>query len=37
MIAVDHLFTHRWQLAQTEEPSRLFDPQTSGKGVFLME
>jgi threonine dehydrogenase-like Zn-dependent dehydrogenase len=36
-IAVDNLFTHRWQLAQAEEAYRLFDRQTSGKGVFLME
>jgi threonine dehydrogenase-like Zn-dependent dehydrogenase len=35
-IAVDRLFTHRWQLAQAEEAYRLFDRQTSGKGVFLM-
>src|SRR5215468_695588 len=35
-IAVDHLFTHRWQLAQAEEAYRLFDLQTSGKGVFVM-
>jgi threonine dehydrogenase-like Zn-dependent dehydrogenase len=35
-IAVDRLFTHRWQLAQAEEAYRLFDTQTSGKGVFLM-
>ena len=36
-IDVDHLFTHRWQLAQADEAYRLFDRQTSGKGVFLME
>jgi threonine dehydrogenase-like Zn-dependent dehydrogenase len=36
-VAVDRLFTHRWQLAQAEEAYRLFDRQTSGKGVFLME
>jgi threonine dehydrogenase-like Zn-dependent dehydrogenase len=35
-VPVDHLFTHRWQLAQAEEAYRLFDQQTSGKGVFLM-
>jgi threonine dehydrogenase-like Zn-dependent dehydrogenase len=35
-VAVEHLFTHRWQLAQAEEAYRLFDRQTSGKGVFLM-
>jgi threonine dehydrogenase-like Zn-dependent dehydrogenase len=30
------LFTHRWKLDQAEEAYRLFDQQTSGKGVFLM-
>jgi threonine dehydrogenase-like Zn-dependent dehydrogenase len=35
-IAVDHLFTHRWQLAQAEEAYRLFDRQSGGKGVFVM-
>jgi threonine dehydrogenase-like Zn-dependent dehydrogenase len=35
-IAVDHLFTHRWKLDQAEEAYRLFDKQTTGKGVFLM-
>jgi threonine dehydrogenase-like Zn-dependent dehydrogenase len=35
-IAVDRLFTHRWNLAQAEEAYRLFDRQTTGKGVFLM-
>jgi threonine dehydrogenase-like Zn-dependent dehydrogenase len=35
-IAVDHLFTHRWQLTQAEEAYRLFDRQTSGKGVFAV-
>ncbi|HTZ02112.1 MAG TPA: zinc-binding dehydrogenase [Xanthobacteraceae bacterium] len=34
-IDVEHLFTHRWQLAQADEAYRLFDRQTSGKGVFL--
>jgi len=36
-IAVEHLFTHRWQLEQADEAYRLFDRQTSGKGVFLMQ
>jgi len=36
-IAVDHLFTHRWRLAQADEAYRLFDLQSSGKGVFLMD
>jgi threonine dehydrogenase-like Zn-dependent dehydrogenase len=35
-IEVDHLFTHRWQLAQADEGYRLFDRQTAGKGVFVM-
>jgi threonine dehydrogenase-like Zn-dependent dehydrogenase len=34
-IAVDHLFTHRWQLAEAQQAYRLFDRQTSGKGVFV--
>jgi threonine dehydrogenase-like Zn-dependent dehydrogenase len=33
-IDVDRLFTHRWTLDQTEEAYRLFDAQTSGKGVI---
>lgn len=35
-IDVDRLFTDRWQLVQAEEAYRLFDKQTTGKGVFLM-
>jgi threonine dehydrogenase-like Zn-dependent dehydrogenase len=35
-IDVEQLFTHRWQLAQAGEAYRLFDQQTSGKGVFVM-
>ena len=34
-IDVDRLFTHRWALTQAEEAYRLFDEQTTGKGVFL--
>ena len=34
-IDVDRLFTEHWQLAQADEAYRLFDQQTSGKGVFL--
>lgn len=34
-IAVEHLFTHRWKLEEAEEAYRLFDRQTSGKGVFV--
>jgi threonine dehydrogenase-like Zn-dependent dehydrogenase len=35
-IDVDKLFTHEWRLDQAEEAYRLFDTQTTGKGVFLM-
>jgi threonine dehydrogenase-like Zn-dependent dehydrogenase len=35
-IAVDRLFTHRWRLDQADDAYRLFDRQTSGKGVFLL-
>jgi threonine dehydrogenase-like Zn-dependent dehydrogenase len=35
-IDVERLFTHRWKLEQAEEAYKLFDRQTSGKGVFLM-
>jgi 2-desacetyl-2-hydroxyethyl bacteriochlorophyllide A dehydrogenase len=35
-IDVDKLFTHRWKLEQAEEAYKLFDTQTTGKGVFLM-
>jgi threonine dehydrogenase-like Zn-dependent dehydrogenase len=35
MIAVDLLFTNRWQLEQADEAYRLFDRQTGGKGVFV--
>lgn len=34
-IDVDQLFTERWSLEQADEAYRLFDKQTSGKGVFL--
>ena len=34
-IDLDRLFTHRWKLEQAEEAYRLFDKQTSGKGVIL--
>lgn len=30
------IFTDRWDLAQAEEAYKLFDTQTTGKGVFLM-
>ncbi len=35
-IDVDKLFTNRWKLEQAEEAYKLFDQQTTGKGVFLM-
>jgi len=35
-IDVEHLFTDRWKLTQAEAAYKLFDRQTSGKGVFLM-
>jgi D-arabinose 1-dehydrogenase-like Zn-dependent alcohol dehydrogenase len=35
-IDVEQLFTHRWQLEQAEEAYKLFDTQTTGKGVFLI-
>jgi threonine dehydrogenase-like Zn-dependent dehydrogenase len=34
-IAVDRLFTHRWRLDQAEEAYRVFDTQSTGKGVIL--
>jgi threonine dehydrogenase-like Zn-dependent dehydrogenase len=34
-IDVGKLFTHRWKLDQAEEAYKLFDRQTSGKGVIL--
>src|SRR5215510_12900678 len=34
-VVVDKLFTHRWRLEQAEEAYRLFDSQTTGKGVIL--
>src|SRR5579884_507736 len=35
-IEVDRLFTHRWSLEQGADAYRLFDTQTSGKGVFVI-
>jgi len=35
-IPAEKLFTHRWTLDQGEEAYKLFDTQTTGKGVFLM-
>jgi threonine dehydrogenase-like Zn-dependent dehydrogenase len=36
-IAVDHLFTHRWALDQADAAYKVFDAQSSGKGVFLVQ
>jgi threonine dehydrogenase-like Zn-dependent dehydrogenase len=35
-IDVERLFTQRWSLDQADEAYRLFDTQTTGKGVFLL-
>lgn len=35
-VKVDDLFTHRWTFEQADEAYKLFDKQTTGKGVFLM-
>ncbi len=35
-IDVDSLFSHRFKLDQADEAYRLFDTQTTGKGVFLL-
>ena len=35
-IDVDALFSHRYRLDEAEDAYRLFDTQTTGKGVFLM-
>lgn len=35
-IDVDALFTHRWQLGQAEDAYKIFDTQSSGKGVFVL-
>jgi threonine dehydrogenase-like Zn-dependent dehydrogenase len=34
-VPVDDLFTHRYEQSQADEAYRLFDTQTTGKGVFL--
>jgi len=36
-IAVDRLFTQRWRLDQAEAAYAVFDQQTAGKGVFVMQ
>jgi len=35
-VQVDDLFTHKWSLEDADQAYKLFDHQTSGKGVFLM-
>ena len=35
-VPVDQLFTDRWQLDQAVQAYKVFDQQSSGKGVFLM-
>src|SRR4051812_36666292 len=34
-IPLERIFSHRWRLEQADEAYRLFDQQSSGKGVFL--
>jgi threonine dehydrogenase-like Zn-dependent dehydrogenase len=34
-VPLSRLLTHRWRLDQAEEAYRLFDTQTTGKGVFV--
>ena len=34
-IPLGHIFTHRFTLDQADEAYRLFDTQTTGKGVFV--
>src|SRR3989440_4669153 len=35
-IALERIFSHRWRLEQADEAYRVFDQQSSGKGVFLL-
>jgi len=35
-VPLGRLLTHRWRLDQAEEAYRLFDTQTTGKGVFVI-
>ena len=35
-VDVDKLFTQRYSLDQADEAYKLFDTQTTGKGVFLL-
>jgi threonine dehydrogenase-like Zn-dependent dehydrogenase len=36
-VDVDALFSHRWRLDQAEEAYQVFDRQSDGKGVILMD
>jgi len=36
-IDLERIFTHRWRLEQCDEAYRLFDTQSTGKGVFLFQ
>ena len=36
-IDVGSLFTHRWKLEQAKEAYAVFEAQSDGKGVFLMQ
>jgi len=35
-IDLERIFSHRWKLEQADEAYRLFDTQSTGKGVFLL-
>ena len=35
-IDLESIFSHRWKLEQADEAYRLFDTQSTGKGVFLL-
>ena len=34
-IPLERIFSHRWRLEQADEAYKVFDRQSSGKGVFL--
>src|SRR4029079_2986359 len=35
-IPLERIFSHRWRLEQADEAYKVFDQQSSGKGVFLL-
>ena len=35
-IDLERIFSHRWKLEQADEAYRMFDTQSTGKGVFLL-